>query len=182
MDETGIIYNNDNAAQLYNICNRCTKNPCCCKNLDIINRRHNYLLKTFDMDRMEEYFGIESTDYVKKSISLKRTGRFSYFATIKKTNIYNPLHTYINGLPRDVNNVIYSYLWEPNFTIDIRMYLPPVYPFRRTKWTILNYVKDGKKMDNNKETQNVMCLLSDMSPSISLDKEIIAYLSTRDDF
>ena len=166
----------------YTPCNRCGKFPCCCRNLDIVNRRHDYLLRTMDLNKLEDYFGISDTDYATKSISLERKSVYCYIVTIKKMNIYNPLHTYIDGLPRDVNNVIYSYLWEPNLYIKLSLVLPHDYPFSGTNWTILKYIKNGKEMNKCEKTEKASCLLRYNSPSISLDKEILTYLSINDDF
>lgn len=82
-----------------------------------------------DMNKMETYFGILDTDYSNHSISLVRCGRFRYNLSIKKLNIYNPLSTYIQELPRDINNVIYSYLSDTNFIMKINIRIPRVYPF-----------------------------------------------------
>jgi hypothetical protein len=159
-------------------CKNCYFRECRCKNLGIINRRHAYLSKTFDLKKMERYFGISDTDISTHSISLQRKTRFHYDLTIKKLNVYDPLATYIRFLPRDVNNLIYSYLRETNFVIKIRVSLPRDYPFDLSIWTVTNYVKDGKLQDVREETKKARCLSKNLSPTMMLDKEILCYVST----
>jgi uncharacterized protein YkuJ len=172
MNENYIL--NDN--ELF--CKNCYFRECRCKNLAIINRRHDYLFKTIDMNKMETYFGILDTDYSCHSITLARVGRFRYILSIKKLNIYNPLTTYIKELPRDINTVIYSYLSDTNFIMKINIRIPYAYPFDSPVWTVLHYVKDGKSQNRNEETKNARCLLSHSSPSLTLEKEILIYVSS----
>ena len=130
-----------------------------------------------DMNKMEIYFGILDTDYSHHSISLVRCGRFRYNLSIKKLNVYNPLNTYIQELPRDINNVIYSYLSDTNFIMKINIRIPYTYPFDSPVWTVLHYVKDGKPQNRNEETKNARCLLRHSSPVLTLEKEILIYVS-----
>ena len=156
-------------------CQNCRYTDCRCNNLRIINRRHQAMRNATHMKKLEKYFGIEDTDYAKHSISLKRTSNFRYKLIIKKRTVYNPLKTYINGLPRDINNLIYSYLWQSNLIMRISIALPHDYPFACPNWEILKYMKNGKKQDVREETKNVMCVMESTSPSMTLDKEILAY-------
>jgi len=158
-------------------CKSCHFPKCCCNNICIINRRHNYLCQTLDLKRMETHFDIVDTDYSKHSISLERRTRFIYSLTIKKTSVYNPLTTYIQGLPRDMNNVIYSYLKETNLIIKILIRLPHDYPFGSTTWTVIKYSRDGKTVNARDETQKVRCIMNP-SCAMKLDQEVIQYIST----
>lgn len=126
---------------------------------------------------MERYFGIPDTDTSTHSISLKRKGRFHYGLTVKKLNIYDPINTYIRGLPRDINNLIYSYVRDTNFVIKIKVRLPRNYPFDSSVWTVTNYVKDGKPQNLIEETKKTRCLSKNSSPTMMLDKEILCYVS-----
>jgi hypothetical protein len=158
-------------------CKKCKIVKCSCACLRTINRRHDALIRMFDLNKMEIYFGILNTDYSKYSISLERNGRFHYEMTFKKLNVYDPLITYIQGLPRDINNVIYSYVSETNFIIKMQIELPHNYPFNFPLWTVVKYIKDGKPQDLNEETQKARCLLKNSSPSMMIDKEILYYIS-----
>jgi len=159
-------------------CKDCHFRECCCKNLGILNRRHDYLTRTIDITKMETHFGILNTDYSHHSISLERKDRFRYKLIVKKLNIYNPLETYIKGLPRDIINVIYSYLSDANFIMKINIRIPCSYPFDSPIWTVLRYAKDGKTQNTKKETRNARCLLGHSSPVVTLEKEILYYVST----
>jgi hypothetical protein len=158
-------------------CKNCDLRECRCKNLAMINRRHDYLCKTMDLNKIETHFGILDTDYSYHSISLQRTDLFSYRLSIKKLNIHNPLTTYIEELPRDINNVIYSYLSEPNFIMKINIRIPYAYPFDSPVWTVVRYIKDGKPQNRNEETKKTRCSLRHSSPVLTLDKEILIYVS-----
>jgi len=158
-------------------CKNCYFRECCCSTLRIIDRRHASLTRSFDINKMETYFGIPDTDISTHSISLKRKGRFHYGLIIKKLNIYDPIAIYIRGLPRDMNNLIYSYLQETNFVIKIRMCLPRNYPFDFTRWTVTEYVKDGTSQNVREETKKARCLSKNLSPTMMLDKEILCYVS-----
>jgi len=159
------------------LCKNCNCIECRCKNLGIINRRHDYLTHVFDTNNMCNYFGIMDTDYSKYTVSLSREDHFIYRLTIKKLNLYNPLTTYIRELPRDMNNLIYSYLSDTNFIMKINILLPNIYPFASPVWTILSYVKNGKPQNALDETRRARCLLMHSSPAMTLDKEILYYTS-----
>lgn len=172
MNENYILVNNE----LF--CKNCYFRECRCKNLGIINRRHAYLSKTFDLKKMETHFEIPDTDISTHSISLQRKNRFHYDLTIKKLNVYDPLTTYIQRLPRDVNNLIYSYLRDTNFVIKMNARLPRDYPFDFPEWTVTNYVKDGTLQNIIEETKKAQCLSKNSSPTMMLDKEVLCYVST----
>lgn len=158
-------------------CKKCKFDACCCSNLRIINKRHQSLCNSFYMKKLEKYFGIPDTDYLKRSISLKRTSNFKYKLIIKQMAVHNPLKTYIKGLPREINNEIYSYLWQPNLIVRISIAIPHDYPFAYPIWEVKKYMKNGKKQDAYEETQNAMCLMKSTSPTMTIDKEILVYVS-----
>jgi len=158
-------------------CKNCYFRECCCSTLRIIDRRHASLTRSFDMKKMETHFGILDTDYSKHSIVLQRKGRFHYDLNIKKLNVYDPITTYICGLPRDINNLIYSYVRDTNFVIKIKIRIPRNYPFDSSIWTVIDYVKDGKQQNIRKETKKTRCLSKNVSPTMMLDKEILCYIS-----
>jgi len=158
-------------------CKNCYFRECCCSNLRIIDRRHSHLSNLFDMNKMERYFGIIDTDYSTHSVVFQRNGRFHYDLAIKKLNVYDPVATYIRGLPRDINNLIYSYLRDTNFIIKIRVRLPRNYPFDSSVWTVTYYIKDGTPQNMREETQKVRCLLKNSLPSMMIDKEILYFVS-----
>lgn len=164
------------------LCNACHYTECCCNNLRIINRRHQSLCNVAYMKKLEKYFGIEDTDYLKHTVSLKRTSNFKYKLIIKQLTVYNPLKTYIKELPRDINNLIYSYLWRPNLIMRITIALPSDYPFACPNWEVMKYMKNGKKQDTYEETLNARCIMKSTSPSMTIDKEILAYVTKAFDY
>lgn len=160
------------------MCPTCHFQPCCCHTLRIIRKRHERLTRISDLNKLEEYFGMEDTDYVRHSISLQKRGLFSYQLVLKKMNIYDPLSTYIQELPSDINNVIYSYLSEPILVLRAWIILPRGYPFENPVWKVTSYIKDGKRQDAAEETKNVNCIMNNTTPSMTIEKEILYYATT----
>jgi hypothetical protein len=164
------------------LCNACHYTECCCKNLKIINKRYDAFCKVAYMKKLEKYFGIEDTDYIKHSVSLKRISNFKYKIIIKQLTVYNPLKTYIKEMPRDINNLIYSYLWRPNLITRISITLPRNYPFDCSNWKVIKYMKNGKNQDTYKETMNARCIMKSISMCMTIEKEILAYITKAFDY
>jgi hypothetical protein len=133
-------------------------------------------VRKLDLNRMEKYFDIQNTPYSNYSISLDRHPHpfeceVSYDLTIKKLNVYSPLTTYIKELPRDMNNLIYSYLSERgNFVLQISIRLPAQYPFERSQWQVISCV-------GGRTVPDPVCKVDLWSPSMTLDMEIIYFVS-----
>jgi hypothetical protein len=159
------------------VCRNCNYYECACRNLDIIDRRHEYMSKTADMGKLEKFYNIDDTEFIRHSISLLRTGQFTYTLSIKKLTKHNPLHTYIQELPRDINNEIFAYLWQPNLIMDIDIQLPPNYPFVSCHWNVVQFTKNGKVQNSRDETDKLNCLFSESSISIKLYSEVLYYWS-----
>jgi hypothetical protein len=143
---------------------------------------------------MEKYFDIQNTPYCNYSISLhpqvangapeesrilrmpepsfaNGADEVSYDLTIKKLNVYSPLTTYIRELPRDMNNLIYSFLSEPdNFVVKISIRLPPKYPFEQSQWQVKSWV-------GRRTIPDPVCKVDLWSPSMTLDLEVIYFVS-----
>jgi hypothetical protein len=145
--------------------------------INTINRHHEYLCRHVNMNALNSSFGILDTDYIRYSIQLCRTSQFRYLLKIKKSTIYSPFDVFIEGLPKDMIREIYSFLWQPNLQMKLRITLPLMYPFDVCRWKVLSYVRDGKQQDTSKETQNIQCMMNDSSPSMKLDSEIL-YLAS----
>jgi hypothetical protein len=89
----------------------------------------------------------------------------------------SPLETYIDGLPRDINNCIHSYL------VDIRKMIhliefPLSYPFNPPTWTLQEYTVNGLSKKADEEKKEKLFCGADWSPSLKIDKEILTYVST----
>jgi hypothetical protein len=129
---------------------------------------------------MHEYFGYKNTENNIRTISLKRDPYISncFILTIrqKKRDIH-PLNTYIRELPRDMNNLIYSYLVLDRclkFSIEV----PYDYPFRELSWTLLKYIENGvSKPDIYNIIPNDIYCGRDFSPAIQIESQILIYLS-----
>jgi hypothetical protein len=88
----------------------------------------------------------------------------------------SPLETYINGLPRDVNNYIHSFL------VDVRrmthvINFPLTYPFEQPTWTLHEYTVNGLSKKADEEKKDKLFCGNDWSPSLKIDKEILTYVS-----
>jgi hypothetical protein len=144
-----------------------------------INNLYNYHFKQIncDVSKMQEHFGMENTPNHIRKIRLERDEEVFSRQTLiiecykREADV---LDTYINGLPRDINNYIYSFL---STTIKLKniIELPPDYPFAPPLWIPLEYVVDGvsRLKDKHQEFCN-----TDWSPALKLDKEILIYIST----
>ena len=132
------------------------------------------------MRKLHKYFDIKNTQRNIREISLKQHseyGQIFYLKIKSKHRDYDVLETYINGLPRDMNNIIYSYLFtvrELNYIIR----LPINYPFDEPKWVLKKYSENGKLVPHYEPDPNALYCGQDHSPSMHLDLEILIYVSS----
>jgi len=147
-------------------------------------RRALFHSRTIKNDRMHEDYGIISTKENARKISLRRDeeNNRKFILTISSINKYvDPTHAYICGLPREINNYIYSFIGI-NSTIIMKhsIELQSGYPFQGTNWTLLEYTVDGKcKKEEEDKKEQVYCG-ENWTPAMTLDNEILAYVSTLD--
>jgi hypothetical protein len=145
----------------------------------VVTRRRLFTSLSIKYDKMDEYFGIVSTKKHIRNISFHRDDENNRKFILKIESYkqeLDPINTYIFGLPRDINNYIYSFLSTTRI-MKHRIELPIDYPFVQPYWTLLEYTVDGqsKKEEENKK-EKIYC--RDWSPATILDKEILAYIST----
>jgi len=131
---------------------------------------------------MHEYFGMRNTQKHIRKISLERNDENNRIFTLKiesHKRELDPLHTYISGLPRDVNNYIYSFI---STTIEMkhRIEIPMEYPFRKPQWTLLEFKIDGKSKKEEENKKEELICDADWTPAFVFDKEILTYISTLD--
>ena len=145
-----------------------------------MSRLHSHLRYLgCNKEKMHEYFGFTNTSNNIRKIRLvmdqENNKRCTlYIESHKRTA--SPLETYINGLPRDVNNYIHSFL------VDIRrmthvINFPQDYPFESPKWTLQEYTVNGLSKKEDEEKKETMFCGADWSPSLKIDKEILTYVS-----
>jgi len=133
-----------------------------------------------NLRKLHKYFGIEDTERNIREISLERDqgyGNVFHLKIRSKYCDYNVTDTYINGIPRDMNNVIYSYLntvRELNYMI----HLPRNYPFDEPKWVLKKYSENGKSVHYDGEDPNALYCGRDYSVSMHLDVEILIFVSS----
>jgi len=129
--------------------------------------------------KLHKYFDLKNTQRNIREISLKRDseyGRIFHLKIKSKHRDYDVLETYIDGLPRDINNVIYSYLYtvrELNYMIR----LPINYPHEEPKWVLKNYSENGKSKPYYEADPNALYCGRDYSPAMRVDSEILLYVS-----
>jgi len=143
---------------------------------------NRYLQKLFShlrhigchLDKMHEYYNLENTLNKVQTICLERddTNIRKFTLSIKKQyREYDLLKNNIINLPRDVNNHIYSFLFESK-QAKYSIVLPTDYPFHPPIWTTLEYKENGVK--TYKQDPEMFCG-EDWSPSFKLDLEILAH-------
>lgn len=144
-----------------------------------------YMLRLFekfdniqcDISKLHEYFGIKNTENRMRRICLEKTNDniVNYTLTIESYNReFDLLKNNIFDLPKDINIYINSYL-QNNRKIQYYIELPPNYPFQKPEWTLIEYKVNGVKKDAK---YTIFCSQFDWSPALSLDKEILNYIST----
>lgn len=130
--------------------------------------------------KLHKHYGIKDTERNIREIALKRDvdyGRVFHLMIKSKYRDYDVLETYIRGLPKEINNIIYSYLFtvrELNYMIR----LPINYPFDEPKWVLKKYSENEQSMPYHYNDPNALYCGQDFSASIHLDREILLYVST----
>ena len=151
------------------------------------NEYNNYMLRLrshlrhigCDKEKMHEYFGFTNTSNNIRKISLtmdKENNRRCTLRIESHKRTSSPLETYIDGLPRDVNNYIHSFL------VDIRrmthvIEFPLSYPFEQPLWTLQEYTVNGISKKEDEEKKATLFCGVDWSPAIKIDKEILLFIS-----
>jgi hypothetical protein len=136
-----------------------------------------------DLSNLQDFWGYnKERDTMKRQITLFESPNKINTAelTIKiKKNSPSPLETYIKELPRDINNVIFSFLKEDRI-LKYSIHYIDEYPFRPPIWTLVNYRKNGKNPFNEQPNHFdfLYCSGSEWSPAITMENEILTYVST----
>lgn len=132
-----------------------------------------------DLNKLHEYFGYtDSYNHVRK-ISLKHDPSVANVFTMtvnQMTCHLNPLQTYIDTMPRDVNNLIYSYV-KTHRSVEYRINIPDTYPFAPIKWTLVSFFENSISKNDDEMNPNDMYCGNDHSPALTFDKQILIYLS-----
>jgi hypothetical protein len=132
-----------------------------------------------DLENLDKYFGWKDTERNIRNISIKRDyehPRCLHLTIKSKHRDYDVLETYLDRLPRDMNNIIYSYLFtvrELGYIINI----PMNYPFEEPKWVLKMYSENGKQKPHYEPDPNALYCGQDHSPSMHIDREILLYCS-----
>ena len=145
-----------------------------------LNRRLQHLkLCGCDFGKMHEYFGFKDTKDNIRKISLTRDPFLAnvFKLTIKQKKCsLSPMQTYISQLPRDVNNLIYSYIYL-NRSLTYTLEVPGDFPFTPLIWSLESFKENGISKPNYDANPNDMYCGSDFSPAMSLESQILLYLS-----
>jgi hypothetical protein len=132
-----------------------------------------------DVSQMHEYFGYKNTDNHIRTIMLQRDderiNRLILTITSKRREC-DVLESYIEGLPRDVNNYIYSFLAKTHKRT-LHIDLPEFYPMGPATWTLVENSLNGQQKQNTDMDPNELYCGGDYSPSVIFDKEILIYVS-----
>jgi len=146
----------------------------------ILNRRLSQLKSSgCDFNKMHEYFGyMDNKDNIRRISLTRDTGLANVFklTITQKKHAIDPLQTYINELPRDMNNEIYSYLVakrELKYVLEI----PSDFPFTPIKWSLVSFEENGVLKSYSETDPNEIYCGLDFSPAMSLDAQILIHLS-----
>jgi hypothetical protein len=130
-----------------------------------------------DLNKLDKYFGWKDTERNIRNMSFVRDDhhpRCLHLTIQSKHREYDVLETYMNGIPRELNNIIYSYLFtvrELKYIINI----PINYPFEEPKWVLKMYSENGKSRPYYEPDPNALYCGQDHSPSMHIDREILLY-------
>jgi ubiquitin-protein ligase len=135
-----------------------------------------------DLSNLQDFWGYKRTDTINRQISLCKSLEQLNTAelTIKiNKNCLTPFETYIKELPRDINNVIFSFLRD-NRILKYSIHYTDEYPFRPPVWTLMDYRKNSEKQFNDirNHFDLLYCGGREWSPAITMENEILMYLST----
>jgi hypothetical protein len=135
--------------------------------------------KGIDFSNLHLFYGYKNLEFHSRKVSFEqsRSNDFRNFIltvkSIKKD--CDILESYIKELPRDINNVIYSFL------VDVRkltysIHLPDDYPFSKPEWSLVKYTINNNRSIVEYDATQLYCE-SSFSPAMQIDSEILCYLS-----
>jgi len=135
-----------------------------------------------------KFYGYQNSDTVIRKISLEpceiKNNHFKLKIKSKKRD-YDLIYNNIIELPRDVNNVIYSFLLDVR-EINWKIEFPINYPFENSVWKLTSHISNGKDISSVtsfSEKQKIEILqCGSLSVVQFIEKEILLYLITLDWF
>jgi hypothetical protein len=148
----------------------------------LLERREKYLTQGgCDFDNLQDYFGYQNTPNSWHRISMKRdpTNNTKYIVDIKRvTHEHDILDIYFAKLPREINNLVYMFLFSKT-EIKISIQIPPSYPFDQSAWNVLLYAKNGKDSIRKRcmEIAKNKRMFCEFSPTMFLEKAVHMYLA-----
>ena len=132
-----------------------------------------------DKNKLHEYFGFTNTTNNIRKISLvmDQDNNRQYILNIESyKREASPLETYVSGLPREINNHIYSFLVDIHKMKHI-IDLPESYPFDPPRWTLQDYTVNGVSKKAEEEKKEKMFCGEDWTPTLKIDKEVLLFVS-----
>ena len=144
--------------------------------------------KEVDFMKLEEFYGYINTDLIKRQISLlpDDVDKYKFILNIQIIkHDFNLILNNIKELPTDINTVINSYLWNGK-KMKWSIELSSEYPFRKTRWTLLDDITYGVKKcpiitEKNKRKEEYILkriLCGSITCTQFIEKEILNYLTT----
>jgi hypothetical protein len=128
-----------------------------------------------------KHYGITNTGTTKRQIYIYKSRNRAYTTelTIKiNKNDLSPLETYIKDLPRDINNVIFSFIRD-DALLKYCISYTSVYPFQPPTWKLIRYRKNGEKHINDISNHYdlLYCNGREWSPAITMESEILLFVT-----
>jgi len=135
-----------------------------------------------------KFYGYQDSDTIIRKISLELCDIKNNHLKLKiksKRRDYDLIYNNILDLPRDVNNVIYSFLLDVR-EINWNIEFPIKYPFENTLWELSSHIVNGKDISSVtsfSEQQKIEILqCGSLTVTQFIEKEILMYLLTLDWF
>ena len=145
----------------------------------ILNRRIRFMENSgCDFENIHEFFGYKNTRNHIRKMSLIRQSAVNWFTltvTQHKKEL-TPFQTYIAELPRDMNNLIYSFL-HVDVVLKYMIEIPNSYPFNPINWELLSFTENGMNKNDAETNPKEMYCSDDFSPAMTFDAQILLHLS-----
>jgi len=148
----------------------------------LLERRESWLKRGgCDFANLQDYFGYQNAPNSWHQISLIRdpANNTKYILDIKQVKReHDILDIYFKELPREINNIIYMFLFSKT-EIKISIQIPPNYPFESTEWDVVLYSKDGKDSIRKRcsEIAKIKKMFCELSIIMFLEKAVHMYLA-----
>lgn len=124
--------------------------------MTVLDRRYVRLVRDCDINKLEEYFNIQSTENMNKNFSLEKIDSKNYRLKVKYFYYPKcPERFFFKELPYEINNKIISYL-HTYINISFVISHPNEYPFDNPIWYLEDISHNIYKFNLKNYYQNII--------------------------